>query len=49
MTQAIKDTKKDVSGKKCAFDDEAKLHAWKEHFHRHLCVEFPWDKNSLNN
>ena len=25
------------------------LHAWTEHYQRLLNVEFPWDKNSLNN
>ena len=57
MAQAIKDTNKDVTGEKCLRDykgnltisDEAKLHAWKEHYQRVLNVEFPWDKNSLNN
>ena len=55
--QAIKDTNKDVTGEKCVrhdkgnlwWSDEAKLHGWKEHNQRLLNVEFPWDKNSLNN
>ena len=29
--------------------DEVNLHSWKEHYHRLLNVEFPWNKNSLNN
>ena len=29
--------------------DEAKLHAWKEHYQRLLNVRYPWDKNSRNN
>ena len=57
MAQAIKDTNKDVTGEKCLRDDkgnltisdEAKLHAWKEYYQRLLNVQFPWDKNSLNN
>ena len=57
MARAIKDTNKDVTGEKCVCDnkgnqaisDKAKLHAWKEHYQRLLNVEFPWDKNSLNN
>ena len=57
MPQTIKDTNKDVTGDKCVCDDkqnltitdEAKLHAWKEHYQRLFNVEFPWDKNSLNN
>ena len=57
MAWAIKDTNKDVIGEKCVRDDsgnltlsdDAKLHAWKEHYQRLLNVEFPWDKNSLNN
>ena len=57
MAWAIKDTNKDVTREKCACDDkgnltisdEAKLHAWKEHYQRLLNVDFPWDKNSLNN
>ena len=54
MPQTIKDTNKDVTGDKCVCDDkqnltitdEAKLHAWKEHYQRLFNVEFPWDKNS---
>ena len=57
MAQTLKDTNKDVTGDKCVCDDkqnltitdEAKLHAWKEHYQRLFNVEFPWDKNSLNN
>ena len=57
MARAIKDTNKDVTGEKCVCDnkgnlaisDKAKLHAWTEHYQRLLNVEFPWDKNSLNN
>ena len=56
MARAIKDTNKDVTGEKCVHDDkgylrsdEAKLHAWKEHYQRLSNVEFPWNKNSLNN
>ena len=54
---AIQDTNKDVTRENCVCDDdrnltisdEAKLHAWKEDYQRLLNVEFPWDKNSLNN
>ena len=50
------DTNKDVTGEKRVRDDkgnltisnETKLHAWKEHYKRLFNVEFPWDKNSLN-
>ena len=50
------DTNKDVTGEKRVCDDkgnltisnETKLHAWKEHHKRLFNVEFPWDKNSLN-
>ena len=57
MAWAIKDTNKFVTGEKCVSDDkgnltvndEAKLHAWKERYQRLLNVEFPWEKNSLNN
>ena len=57
MARAIKDTNKDVTGEKCIPDDEgnltisdeAKLHAWKEHYQRLLYVEFSWNMNSLNN
>ena len=57
MARAIKDTNKDVTGEKCVHDDkgyltisdEAKLHAWKEHYQRLSNVEFLWNKNSLNN
>ena len=48
---------KDWTGEKCVRDDkgsltisdEAKLHAWKEHYQRLLGVLFPWDGNSLIN
>ena len=48
---------KDCTGEKCVRDDqgsltirdEAKLHAWKEHYQRLLGVLFPWDENSLIN
>ena len=57
MARAIKDTYKDVTGEKCVRDDkgnliitdEAKLRAWNEQYQRLLNVEFPWNKNSLNN
>ena len=57
MARAIKDTSKDVTREKCVCDDkwnlttsdEAKFHAWKEHYQRVLNVEFLWDKNFLNN
>ena len=49
MARAIKDTNRDVTGENCVCDDkgnltisdEAKLHAWKEHYQRLLNVEFP--------
>ena len=57
MARAVKDTNKNVTEEKCVpydkgnltISDEAKLHAWKEHYQRLLNVEFPWDENSLNN
>ena len=57
MALAIEDTNKDVTREKFVCDDkgnltisdEAKLHAWKEHYQKLLNVEFPWDKNFLNN
>ena len=57
MALVIKDTNKDVTREKCVrndrrnltISDEAKLRDWKEHYQRLLSVEFPWDKNSLNN
>ena len=57
MAHTIKDTNKDVTGEKCVcydkgnltISDEAKLYAWKEHYQRLINVDFPWDKNSLNN
>ena len=57
LSMAIKDTNKDVIWEKCVHDDkgnlsisdEAKLHVWNKHYQRLLNVEFPWDKNSLNN
>ena len=57
MARAIKDTNKDVTREKCVCDDkwnltisdEAKFHAWKEHYQRVLNVEFLWHKNLLNN
>ena len=57
IARVIKDTNKDVSEGKCVRNDKenltlsnkAKLSVWKEHSQRLLNVEFPWDKNSLNN
>ena len=57
VVRVIKDIIKDVTGEKCVRDDkgnltisnEAKLCAWNKHYQRLLNVEFPWDKNSLNN
>ena len=54
MGRAIKDTNKDIIGEKFVRDkgnltisDEAKSHAWKEHYQRLLNNEFPWDKSSI--
>ena len=57
MAQAIKDTNKGVTGEKCVRDekenltinDEAKLHAQKEHYQRLLIFEYSRNTNSLNN
>ena len=55
LAQKLKNENQDVVGDKCvkdddgklAFDDHAKLNAWKSHYERLLNVEFPWDKDSL--
>ena len=47
---------KDIVGDKCirndegniAYDDDAKLKAWKEHYERLLNEEFDWDESSLS-
>lgn len=57
MPWAIKDTNNDVTREKCLHGDKgnltlsgkSKLHGWKDYFLRLLNVEFPCDKNSLNN
>ena len=51
----MKSENQDIVGEKCVrndqgnivYDDDAKLLAWKEHYHRLLNVEFIWDESTL--
>ena len=55
IAQKMKGENHDTLGEKCvkdddgniAFDDEAKLRAWKTHYEKLLNLEFPWNSDTL--
>ena len=55
LAKKLKSESTDITGDKCvlddegnmAFDDQAKLEAWRCHHERLLNLEFPWDSDAL--